>query len=175
MSRLLPTGTTIPLPDVGKDFPYYEVLLHYVSSFSDGRRQSAVRICDRARRRFRGARGLPGRCAWARAGRCGAGPAGWARRLAQTQQLTGKLFTSFRGPKFPDSGVVWGGAAGVPEDPNAPRGWPIRNCWRMIVKIRLLLAISLGMGIARLAAPPVRADALSHLAFQLGASVLSLP
>src|SRR6266404_4702261 len=117
MSRLLPTGTTMPLPDVGKDFPYYEVLLHYVSSFSDGRRQSAVRICDRARRRFRGARGLPGRCAWARGGRCGAGPAGWTRRLAQPQQLTGKLFTSFRGPKFPDSGVVWGGAAWFPEYP----------------------------------------------------------
>jgi hypothetical protein len=42
------------------------------------------------------------------AGGAGAGPAGWTRRLAQPQQLTGKPFTSFRGPKFPDSGVVWG-------------------------------------------------------------------
>src|SRR6266404_46631 len=44
-------------------------------------------------------------------------PAGWTRRLAQPQQLTVKLFTSFRGPKFPDSGVVWGGAAWFPEYP----------------------------------------------------------
>jgi len=29
--------------------------------------------------------------------------------------------------KFPDSGVVWGGAAWFPEYPNAPRSWPIRN------------------------------------------------
>jgi len=31
-------------------------------------------------------------------------------RLAQPQQLTGKLFTSFRSLKFPDAGVVSGGA-----------------------------------------------------------------
>jgi hypothetical protein len=43
------------------------------------------------------------------------------------------------------------------------------------VKIRLLLVISLVVGIASVAAPAVRADVLSDLGFQLGGSILTLP
>jgi len=45
----------------------------------------------------------------------------------------------------------------------------------LIVKIRLLLVISLVVGIASVAAPAVRADVLSDLGFQLGGSILTLP
>src|SRR5437899_5326718 len=43
------------------------------------------------------------------------------------------------------------------------------------MKIRLLLVISLVMGIVSVTAPAVRADVLSDLGFQLGGSILTLP
>src|SRR3989442_2847641 len=43
------------------------------------------------------------------------------------------------------------------------------------MNIRLLLVISLGMGIVSVTAPAVRADVLSDLGFQLGGSILTLP
>src|SRR2546426_12673230 len=43
------------------------------------------------------------------------------------------------------------------------------------MKIRLLLVISLVMGIVSVTAPAVRADVLSDLGFQLGGSTLTLP
>src|SRR3989442_5403172 len=62
-----------------------------------------------------------------------------------------------------------GCARGVRHEPS------IRNGWRLIVKIRLLLVISLVMGIVSVTAPAVRADVLSDLGFQLGGSTLTLP
>ena len=43
------------------------------------------------------------------------------------------------------------------------------------MKIRLLLVISLVMGIVSVTVPAVRADVLSDLGFQLGGSILTLP
>jgi hypothetical protein len=46
---------------------------------------------------------------------------------------------------------------------------------RFIVMVRVLLVISLVVGIASVTAPAVRADVLSDLGFQMGGSILMLP